>query len=195
MRRENGMTKRTLGWMFAGQLLLLVPGSVVRAADSDADVLKALPSSKHTLADGVQQAGVKAPEVAISAKFEMDDKGKLSLSVYTAERGLAVDAEHNVLKELSGSPVAERWNPEVEVFEDVPHVSRSAQQLAVVALSRLSLSDVIKQATKDQPGTVYSVIPMMKDRKPVFVVKVATGGKADELSYDALTGAPVKASK
>lgn len=124
----------------------------------------------------------------------MDDKGQLVLSVYTAEKGLAVDAEHNVLKELIGAP-AEKWAPEVEVFKDVPHVSRSSQQLAVMALSPLSLADVIKRAEKEQPGTVYSVIPVLRDRKPVFAVRVASEGKTVELAFDAMTGAPVKAGK
>lgn len=174
---------------------LLVAGSMFASdAGSDAALLKALPSSKQTLLTGIQQSQAKAPETAISAKFEMDDKGQLSLSVYTAEKGLGVDAEHNLLKELSGGP-AEKWTPEAEVFKDVPHVSRSAQQLAVMAVSHLSLADVIKRAEKDQSGTVYSVIPVLRDRKPVFAVRVASGDKTVELTYDALTGAAVKAAK
>jgi uncharacterized membrane protein YkoI len=186
--------KRTLISTLTG--LGLLAGSAGFASDSgsEATLLKALPSSKQTLLAGIQQSQAKAPETAISAKFEMDDKGSLSLSVYTAEKGLAVDAEHNVLKELSGGP-AEKWTPEVEVFKDVPHVSRSAQQLAVMAVSHLSLADVIKRAEKDQPGTVYSVIPLLRDRKPVFAVRVASDGKTVELTYDAMTGAAVKAAK
>ncbi len=90
-------------------------------------LLDALPKSKHTLVDGIQQAAAKSPEAAISAKFELDD-GKLSLSVYTVAKGLAVDAEHNVLKELAGSPEAAKWAPKAETFADVPHVSRASQQ-------------------------------------------------------------------
>lgn len=162
---------------------------------SDDGLLKALPGSKHTLAAGIQQAQAKAPEAAISAKFEMDDKGELSLSVYTVEKGLAVDAEHNVLKELSGSPSRTAWSPGVEVFQDVPHVARSAQQLAVMAVSPMSLLDVIRKAEKDQPGTVYSVIPVFRDRKPVFAVKVGSGGRTIPLWYDALTGGAVRPAK
>src|SRR5881296_1175876 len=65
-------------------------------------LLKVLSNSKHSLADGIRQA-TKSTEVPISAKFELDDNGKLSLSVYTAEKGLTTDAEHNILKELSGN--------------------------------------------------------------------------------------------
>ena len=82
-----------------------------------AALLKVLSNSKHSLADGIRQA-TKSTEVPISAKFELDDNGKLSLSVYTAENGLNIDAEHNVLKELGGSPEEAAWNPEVEVFKN-----------------------------------------------------------------------------
>ena len=61
-----------------------------------------------------------------------------------------------------------------------------------LALSKMSLADVIAKAGKDQPGTVYSVIPKVRDRKAVFVVMVADKGKSVELVYDALTGNAVK---
>jgi len=186
--------EKTLVVTLAGFGLLVAGGGLASDVGSDVALLKLLPSSKQTLLTGIQQSQGKAPETPISAKFEIDDKGSLSLSVYTAEKGLAVDAEHNVLKELSGGP-AEKWTPEIEVFKDVPHVSRAAQQLAVMAVSHLSLADVVKRAEKDQPGTVYSVIPVLRDRKPVFGVRVATGGETVELTYDAMTGAVVKAAK
>jgi hypothetical protein len=158
----------------------------------DAKLLATLPKSKHTLEAGIKQAAAKAPETAISAKFELDDKGDLSLSVYVAEKGLGVDAEHNALKELAGGPASEIWAPETEVFKDVQHVSRSAEQLTIVALSKMSLTDVIAKAGKDQPGTVYSAIPKMRDRKAVFVVLLADKGKSVEVVYDAMTGNVVK---
>jgi hypothetical protein len=185
-----------------GVVLLVAMGAVaVRAGwagDEHADygkLLAALPQSKHTLADGIQQAAAKSPEVAISAKFELDDNGKLSLSVYTAEKGLDVDAEHNVLKELANSPAPEKWSPEVEVFKDVEHVSRSAQQLTLMALTKLTLLDIVKKAEKDQPGTVFSITPVLRDRKAQFAVMVAAGGKVSELGYDLMTGEPIKPYK
>src|SRR5262245_15607635 len=92
-------------------------------------LLQALPNSKRTLLEGIQQV-CKAPETPISAKFEFEH-GKLSLSVYTAAKGLDVDAERNVLQEYAGSPEADAWKPAVEVFEDTGHVARSAQQLTL----------------------------------------------------------------
>jgi hypothetical protein len=155
-------------------------------------LLKALSQSKHALVDGVQQVS-KSSEVAISAKFEMED-GKLSLSVYTAERGLSVQAEKNVLKEFAGDPIADAWKPEVEVFKDVEHVSRSAEQLTLMALSPTSLVDIARKATKDHPGTVYSITPMVRDRKAVFAVLVADKEKSVELAYDLMTGETSKAT-
>lgn len=54
----------------------------------NAALLKQLPNSKQTIAGAIRKV-VKSPEEAISAKFELDDKGQLSLSIYTAEKGLA----------------------------------------------------------------------------------------------------------
>src|SRR2546423_15178703 len=90
-------------------------------------VAQALAKSKLSLLAGIRQASQGSAR-AISAKFELED-GKLSLSVYTAEKGLAVPAEKNVLQELSGSPEQDKWTPKVEVFKDVPHVSRSPDKL------------------------------------------------------------------
>jgi hypothetical protein len=41
---------------------------------------------------------------------------------------------------------------------------------------------VDRQVAKDQSGPVYSLIPVLRDRKPVFDVSVASGGKAVELT-------------
>ncbi len=160
------------------------------ADDDTAKLLKALPKSKLSLAKGIQQATRKSPEAAISAKFELDG-GKLSLSVYTVEQGLGADAEHNALKELSGSPEGDKWSPEVEVFKDVPHVARASQQLTLISLTKLSLLDIIKKAEKDHPGTVFSIAPVLHDHKGAFVVLVTADGKVAEFHYDLMTGEPL----
>ncbi len=171
--------------------LLLMPrfgSQLVRAnghvqGEDYTPLLKVLPQSKHSLADGIRQA-TKSTEVPISAKFELDDNGKLSLSVYTAENGLTTDAEHNVLKELSGSPEAAAWNPEVEVFKDPEHLKRAAEQQTLMALSQMSLLDVIAKAQKQQPGTVFSVTPVVVGHQPKLNVLVANNGRLITLAYD-----------
>jgi len=151
---------------------------LVASAEDSADtkaLLDALGKSKLSLVQGIRQAA-KASGAPISAKFEMED-GKLSLSVYTAGKGLSVPAEKNVLQELSGSPEGAKWDPKAEVFSDVPHVARSAEQLAVMALGASSLIKAIGLAQKTQPGTVFSITPAIKDHKPVAEILVASNGK------------------
>jgi hypothetical protein len=150
-------------------------------------LLRALAKSKHTLAEGIQQSA-KASAVPISAKFEMDNKGQLSLSVYTAAKGLGKSAEHNVLQELAGSAESSAWTPETEVFKDVEHVARSAEQLTLMRLSSKSLLDIVKQAEK--AGTVLSIMPVVDDRKGSFEVLVAAQDKVVEMAFD-LDGKPL----
>lgn len=185
---------RTGLWIAVVAVALAVVGWQVTFADSGGDdaFLTALSTSKISLADGVAQAGAKAPEVAISAKFEMDDNGKLSLSVYTAEKGLETDAEHNVLKELSGDPTGGKWTPEVEVFKDAEHLKRAAGQHTLMSISAASLLDIIRKAGKDHPGTVFSAIPVVRGHRAAFLVQIASNGKAVEYLYDLTTGNAVK---
>lgn len=168
--------------------LFTANAAVAAAAEKDHTALiKALAQSKISLIDGLRQS-TKSPETPISAKFELDDKGKLSLSVYTVEKGLSTDAEGNVLKELSGSPEQAKWAPEVEVFKDIPHVSRASQQLALMSLSPFTLADIAAKAQKQHPGTVFSITPAVRNQKPVFVVLEADKGKAVELTFGLLDG-------
>lgn len=154
-------------------------------------LLSRLKDSKHSLADGIRQAE-KAYGIAISAKFEMKGNN-LMLSVYTAKEGRQKDAEHNVLMELLGDATTATWEPEIEVFEDKPHIARSAMHLTLMQLTKLTLEDVIKKAAAHHPGTVYSVTPAIYNGKPVFDVLVATpDGKSVHLTVDLRTGKVIK---
>jgi hypothetical protein len=158
------------------------------AGDEDtAKLLAVLPNTKLSLADGIKQT-TKGQEVPISGKFELDDNGKLSLSVYTAEKGLSVLPEKNVLKELAGSPEQAAWTPETEVFKDVEHVARSSQHLVLNALSHLSLLAIVEDASKHASGIVYSINPTLHGRKAVFEVLVADKDKVSKLTYDIPSG-------
>ena len=177
----------TLAALLLGAGLAINSALAAESGRDQAALIKVLPQSKHSLMDGLRQA-TKPPEVPISAKFEFDDAGKLSLSVYTAEKGISVDPEKNVLKELSGSPAQDKWTPEIEVFKDVPHVARSSQQLTLMSISRFPLVDIVAKSQKEHDGTVLSVSPTMRDRKPVFVVLIADKGKVTEYQYSVLDG-------
>ena len=157
----------------------------------DAELLKRLTESKHSLVDGIKQAE-KGNGPAISAKFEVED-GKLWLSVYTAKQGREKDAEHNVLMELKGEPDGAEWQPKTEVFQDKEHIARSAMQLTLLQLSKLSLEDVVKKATAGQKGTVFSAIPAVNNGKPVVVVGIANpDGTRTNVLFDLQTGKSTK---
>lgn len=180
-----------IAFAFLGTLLVAyAPARPPEGEKSHGSVLELLGQSKLTLADGIRQAA-KSPGAAISAKFELDHSGELSLSVYTAAMGLAAGAEQNVLKELSGSPESAPWKPKTEVFEDVPHVSRAAQQLTLMTLSPFSLLDILERAQKKHPGAIYSITPVLRGRKALFVVLVSSEGKSVELDFDLTTGEAV----
>jgi hypothetical protein len=150
-------------------------------------LLQVLNNSKVIMAEGVQQL-TKGSEAAISAKYEFDDNKKLSLSVYTAEKGLGEDPEHNVLKEFSGSPEKAPWTPEAEVFKDIAHASRASGQLTLMALAKHSLADFITMAQKQNKGMVFSANPEIQNHRPVLVVLIADKGKVSEIRYDLETG-------
>jgi hypothetical protein len=176
---------------------LLLTAVAVDAYAADAGrkaLLEALPAAKVALADGIRQLE-QAGETVISAKFELDDNGKLSLSVYTAEKGLTTDAEHNVLKEYAASPESKPWNPEVETFKDFEHVARASQQLTLMALSRHSLAQIVKLAQKDHRGTVFSVTPAVANGRAVAVVLIADHGETVQLDYELISGRRLDAAR
>ena len=179
MKRRSVLTASA---MLVATIFGLIAAMPVVNADDSKDtkaLLEALGKTKHTLIDGVRQAA-KGGAVAISAKFELED-GRLSLSVYTAEKGLSVPPEQNSLQELSGSPEQDKWQPTVEVFKDVPHVARSSQQLTLMALGKSSLANIIARARKTQSGTVFSVTPIIRNHQAVAEVLVADQGKVKKV--------------
>jgi len=183
------LRRNVLAVVLATCAALIVP-HLSAAAESDEQataLLDDLSKTKLNLADGVRQAA-KSGGAPISAKFELDDDKRLSLSVYTAEEGVGVEPEHNVLKELSGSPEQGSWSPKAEVFEDVPHVARASEHLTLMALAKRPLADFIATAQTDHKGFVYSATPEVKSGRPVLVVLVDEGGKSKEYQYDLTTG-------
>lgn len=171
----------------------LFPGSRPPASADDDRLVALLPRSRHTIAQAVRQAEYPCPhEPVISARFERNHDGKLSLSLASAEKGLSVAAEHNVLKELVASPESERWTPAVEVFKEVEHVARAATELTLAALSKFTLLEVLERAEKDEPGIVYAITPVVVERRALWVVRVSTKAGVVSLRYDLLSGERIK---
>ena len=161
----------------------LVPFTAHAADSGDADTIKRLPTTKHTLVDGIRQAE-QANGAAISAKFEFED-GKFWLSVYTAKDDRAKDAEHNTLMELKGEANTATWKPDTEVFADKEHLTRSAMQLTLMQLTKMTLADIVAKASQGQSGMPYSAIPAVMNGKAVVVVRFAApDGKTSAVNVD-----------
>ncbi len=154
-------------------------------------LLRALSQSQVSLSDGIKKS-TKGAEVPISAKYELDEKDKLSLSVYTAEKGLNVDPQSNTFKEISGSPVSATWNPEAEVIKDEDDVKAAKEQLTVLSKAKVSLLDIVEKAAKENQGTVFAATPEMEDNKSVIEVKVAKDDNVSEHHYDIASGNEIK---
>jgi hypothetical protein len=169
---------------------------VATAEEGDEGMLKALPTAKHSLAEGVRESS-KAPNVALSAKFEMGDdgdtKGKLVLSVYAAKKGLTDDPWQSGLTEFAAAAAADKWAPGDEARKDGEDLAHAAQQETLLTLTTVTLADVVAKAEKAGKGTVVSATPMVRDRKAVFVVETAADGKVSERLFDLKTGEPVAA--
>ena len=191
MSREKPSTLQLLGAALVSAALAIAVShsSFAKQYDDHETIalLRVLNNSKVSMAEGVQQLS-KGGEAAISAKYELNDDKKLSLSVYTAEKGLAEDPEHNVLKEFSGSPEKTPWAPEAEVFKDIPHAVRASGHLTLMALAKHSLADFITMAQKQHKGKVFSAIPEVQNHRPVLVVLIADKDKVNEVRYDLETG-------
>jgi hypothetical protein len=196
MAQRNFLVRVSRGVVVAASVvflgaLLSGTGLTAEQEEETSALLAKLPQSKHLLAEGIKQAE-KEEGVAISAKFEMEGD-ELSLSVYTAKQGRSIDAEHNTLMELAGAPTSDQWKPKKEVFEDKPHIARASMHLTLMQLTKLKLEDVVQKVAAQRPGTVYSVIPAIRDSKPVFDVLVATPDhKSVPLTLDLRTGEAIK---
>lgn len=167
-----------------------VGAAVAMAGGAEAtapDLLQDLPKARVSLGEGVRLAA-RPPAVAISAKYELDGQGNLSLSVYTAGKGLGADAEHNLLQQWSGSPEVAAWKPEAETFKDPEHLARAAEQVTLWRLAHATLAEILARVGS-HGGFVFSVTPEVRGGKAELVVLVAREGRVLESIFDLATGA------
>jgi hypothetical protein len=154
------------------------------AEGADAALLKALPTAKITLQQGIAQVA-KGAEVPTEAKFEMED-GHLMLSVYTSAKGFDTAAEDNSFNEYGGDAAGAAWAPKKEVFADLKHIARSAQYHTLLSMTKMTILTVIQKASAQ--GTVFSVKEKVRNGKPVFEIMTAQGNAAKTTYYDLMTG-------
>ena len=111
----------------------------------------------------------------IEAKFEPDDSGKLSLSLYPVGNGIDTDSERNKFEELAGDPTASPFKPDLSVFTDQEHLTRSARDLTLVQLSQVSLVDAVEEA--EEHGKVYWAVPAISYRHAGYNIYLLLDGK------------------
>ncbi|MGZ3652831.1 MAG: hypothetical protein ACXVB9_21815 [Bdellovibrionota bacterium] len=170
--------------------LTLIALTGLTAKADDAQVISTLSTAKISLIDGIRQAEKSSGPVT-SAKFEIGDDGKLSLSIYTAPQGLRTPAEDNQLSELSGDPTAAPFAPAAEVFKDKEHIARASVHLTLMQLSKLSLVQIIQVAQRavDSDDVPYSVAnPQVRNGLPVADVFFADDGQSRKVTVNMLTG-------
>jgi len=129
-------------------------------------------ASNISMADALAQAAGTGP--VIEAKFELDDSGALSLSTYPIGAALELDSERSKFQELAGDPTAASWQPALEAFHDVEHLTVSSRDLTLVQLAKTSIADVVAQ--ESSRGFVYWAIPTVHGGRAgygVFAVNAA----------------------
>jgi hypothetical protein len=156
--------------IFGLAALVTVSAQAFAGNHDPAAIIALMPGAKISLLEGIERAEA-ASGVAVSAKFEVGDDGKLALSVYTVPEGLNVEPEAATLSELSYDPTVENSQPGVEVFADKEHLARSAAHMTIFRISRLSLSGAIQKAVWLSGGTPIDVRnPSVVQKRPVASV-------------------------
>lgn len=147
----------------------------------DANAVPLLGTAKISLLQGIELVRAKYGAV-IEAKFELDDSGALSLSVYPATKGLRTNAEFNVFEEVSGPAASTPWKQSVEVFTDREHLTRSAFDLTIMQLGNINLATAVRRALARQPGIAYWAIPTLQAKRPSVGVYIrSSDGKSHHL--------------
>jgi hypothetical protein len=178
--------RRTLTAMalFLGALTIVLSSALASGPPQRTPDAKAVPllgTAKVTLVQGIRQVQAKYGAV-IEAKFELDDSGALSLSVYPVTKGLRTNSEFNVFEEAAGPATASPWKPSIEVFKDREHLTRSSFDLTVMQLSSINLATAVQRALARQPGIAYWAIPTLQGKKPVIGVYIrSSDGKSHHL--------------
>jgi hypothetical protein len=150
------------------------PGSAATDARApELPDLSVLATSKITMAAALAQTeATNGP--AIEAKFEPDDSGNLSLSIYPV-KDISLDAERSKLGELSGDPTGATYAPDYAEFTvpDVEHLTKASRDLTLVQTSSLTLRQAVDAAQRAMPGGfVYWAIPTIRDTRAGYGVYI-----------------------
>ena len=146
----------------------LLGGLLVSAQDTHdkahAELAKALPSAKVSLAEGLTASAREG--TPISGKFELEE-GKLQLSFYTMKGDTfsEVIVDHKTGKVAKAEPIA-----------GGDDLTAAKAQSQAMANAKRSLDAAASEAVKENKGyRVVSVMPVLKDGHPVADVTLVKG--------------------
>jgi len=182
----GGTMRRTLTFsvLFLAALIFVLSSALASSPPRRTPDAKAVPllgTAKISLVQGIKLVQAKYGPV-IEAKFELDDSGALSLSVYPVTKGLRTNAEFNVFKEVSGPAAKSPWKQSVEVFKDREHLTRSSFDLTIMQLGSINLATAVQRALAEQPGIAYWAIPTLNGKQPAIGVYIrSSDGKSHHL--------------
>src|SRR5207245_6332875 len=169
---------KRMTWLIAGVALSAVCwGSALAEQNKEEEegnpgaVAKAVMGARVSLERGLAASASQGQP--ISAKFELEE-GKLQLSVYTAKDGkfFEVIVDHTSGKVVKAEPITEG--------EDL---AAAQSQSAAMAKAKRYLRAALEQALRANPGfRAVSVVPSLKDDRPVAEVTLAKGEEVKTIS-------------
>ena len=169
---------RSLGMVIAGACIGLVAArSPILAEESDAkaqaELASALKTAKVSLEKGL--AASEREGKPISAKFEVED-GKLQLSVYTAKNNKFSE----VVVDHQTGKIAK-----TEAITGGEDLTAAKEQSEAMAKAKSSLVAATKRALEGNKGShVVSVIPALKNGRPIAEVTLLKGEELKKISQD-----------
>src|SRR5215510_5033653 len=165
---DTGMRTRVV-FGCAVMSVWLLGGLLVSAQETHdkahAELAKALPSAKVSLAEGLAASAREG--TPISGKFELEE-GKLQLSYYTMKG----DTFSEVIVDHTTGKVAK-----VEAITSGEDFTAATAQRAIMTKAKKSLQTVVDAVVKAHAGTrAVSVFPTLKGEHAVAEITLAKGG-------------------
>src|SRR5712691_2543924 len=170
-------TTLTAAVLSLAALTIVLGSALASGPPSRTPYAKAVPllgTAKISLLQGINQAQAHNGRV-IEAKFELDDSGALSLSVYAAKG-------FDVFKEVSGPPTTSSWKPSADVIKAREDLVNSTFDLTILQESSIDLATAVQRALAKQKGIAYWAIPTLHGKQPAIGVYIRSGdGKSHHL--------------
>jgi uncharacterized membrane protein YkoI len=158
--------------LMASVLFLPLGLMAEESPESVAALAAALKPVKVTLAQGL--AASAAQGTPISGKFELDDSGKLQLSVYTVKDGTYFEV---IVNHKSGK-VAKS-----EKIADAGDLTHAQSQDQAIGKANKSLAKAVAAAVKANPGyRAIGAVAELDGDKPVAKITLLKGKAAKEVT-------------